>query len=101
MSVIALKAAPVEMTVSEMVDALGAAIAIEAAATEKRKEIRAAIEALGVGAYDGRIFRATVSTNPVTRIVPDLVRELLSKEDVALVSVTKPETRVSCKSRKT
>ena len=100
MTVIAIKAAPVEMTVAELVDAFGAAIAVEAAATEKRKEIRAAIESLGVGEYDGRIFRATVSTNPVKRISPELVRELLSADDVALVTVTKDETRVSCKSRK-
>jgi hypothetical protein len=100
MSVVALNAAPLGLTVAELVDAFGAAIAVEAAATEKRKEIRAAIEALGVGQYDGRVFRATVSTNPVKRISPDLVRELLSPEDVALVTVEKPETRVSCKSRK-
>jgi hypothetical protein len=100
MTVISIKATPVELTVSELVDAFGAAIAVEAAATEKRKELRAAIESLGVGAYDGRIFRATVSTNPVSRIVPDLVRELLSADDVALVTVTKEETRVGCKSRK-
>ena len=100
MTVFALKAAPQEMTVVELVDSFGAAIAAEAAATEKRKELRAAVESLGVGAYDGRLFRATVSTNPVTRIVPDLVRELLSADDVALVSVTKEETRVGCKSRK-
>ena len=100
MSIATLKAAPVDLTVAELVDAFGRAIAAEAAATEKRKELRAAIESLGVGQYDGRLFRATVSTNPVSRIVPDLVRELLSAEDVALVTVTKPETRVGCKSRK-
>jgi plasmid stabilization system protein ParE len=100
MSIIALKAAPLELTVAELVDAFGAAIAKEAAATAERKELRAAIESLGKGAYDGRMFRATVSTNPVKRISPDLVRELLSAEDVALVTVEKPETRVSCKSLK-
>ena len=99
MSVIALKAASA-LTVAELVDTFGAAIAEEAAATAKRKELRAQIEAMGVGAYDGKWFRATVSTNPVSRIVPDLVRELLSAEDVALVTVTKDETRVGCKSRK-
>jgi len=89
------------MTVAELVDAFGKAIAAEAAATEKRKAFRAQIESLGVGEYDGRLFRATVSTNPVTRVVPDMVRELLTPAGVALVSKTQDETRVSCKSRKT
>lgn len=91
-------ASPV-LTVKELVDALGLALAVESDATAKRKALRAAIEAYGDGEYNGAVYRATVKTAPVSRISPELVRELLTAEDVELVTVKKPETRVRCVAR--
>ena len=85
-----------DMTAAQLVDALGVASAEESVAVKRRKAIRDAIEALGDGTYDGMRYRATVKTSPSTRVVPELVRELLSADDVALVSVTSDSTRVTC-----
>ncbi|RPI47202.1 MAG: hypothetical protein EHM67_00030 [Hyphomicrobiaceae bacterium] len=88
-----------DMTPAQIVDAYGIASAHAADAAKRKEELRLAILAFGDGAYDGSRYRATVATAPVSRISPDLVRELLSADDVALVTVAKPETRVRCVAR--
>ena len=83
-----------DMTVAELVDSFGIASAHYADAKKRKEALRDTIAAFGDGKYEGLRYRATVSTAPVTRIVPELVRELLSPEDVELVSKTADETRV-------
>jgi hypothetical protein len=87
------------MTPEQLADALGIALAQESEATKRRKAIRDALEAFGDGEYNGARYRATVKTAAVKRISPDLVRELLSPDDVELVTVTSDTTTVRCVAR--
>ena len=69
-------------------DALGELKARIADLKELAAVEHARLVAMGSGEYEGETFRATVKVNSLTRrLSPDLVRELLSPEDVELVTV--------------
>ena len=65
---------------ARLVDQLGQVLAAKANLAKQEEAIKAQLVAEGVGAYEGLLFRATVSTSTRKLLDMDSVREKLSPQ---------------------
>ena len=66
--------------VQDLVDKIGIAKATRAPQLAARKSLAATLQAEGAGAYEGALFRATVSDVETSRLDMDAVRAKLSPQ---------------------
>jgi hypothetical protein len=88
-----------EMTVGELVDALGTIKARVADLTATEKVLRDALAGHGPGEYEGDRWRATVSVGERSNLDMDAVRAKLSPQFIAAHTTTTPTTTVKVVAR--
>lgn len=85
--------------VGKMVDDYGYLAAEMAALKKRQKRLRGKLAALGQGAYEGQLFRVTVSEGDRETLNVAAVREHLSPEVLAACTDIEPVTTVRCHAR--
>ncbi len=87
------------LTLGQAIDELGRLQAIVAGYTAREKLLKAYVADCGAGAYEGDLFRATVSVYDQHRLDMEAVRAKLSPQFIAAHTTVTPVTKVQVKAR--
>jgi len=89
------------MTLNEMVDALGKLKAKIATLTEQERDLKTKLTASGLKDITGKLFECSISYDIETiRLDTDKVKALLTPAQIIAVTKTTKSTRVSINARK-
>ena len=85
--------------VQDLVDKIGIIKATVAPQLEALKQLEAKLKAEGAGAYEGALFRATVSEFETSRLDMDAVRDKLSAQFIAAHTTVSKSVKLSVKAK--